>query len=374
MGGKHLLLVIACASALPWGLPQPKEAVSLGRRAWFGRGGAWFGRGSGEAPKEEAGEGEAGGGEGGGSATMSEAQIADILAVVPVFCLADETGRPVLMKEPPKEGESEAQAEAALPKQVFFTDVDVARAHASRISQLAGDEAGDLKLAALDLQQVMSLETDDRDVSVMADPREQHVARQLLLKGAGYSDVNATLPEGADAAKVVDFADERSVAAAARGLAGLEGVDLERGVPLFSLKELNATIRGEANVQPWFLSFADLVRAYVNSTATDGADDATAAKGLEHLLNNGGITVATLDSVLASVRAPGGDARVAFILPPSSSLAVLRAQKEQADAADAEKKQRSPAAAPGDASQNQADALAAAANSIDGSGGGLFDE
>merc|ERR1719263_1109417 len=42
-------------------------------------------------------------------------------------------------------------------------------------------------------------------------------------------------------------------------------LDLDNGVPLFSLKMLNATVRDQ-EVQPWFLSLADLVRAYVNST------------------------------------------------------------------------------------------------------------
>ena len=150
---------------------------------------------------------------------MSEEAIGSILAVVPVFCLADGEGRPVLMKAPPAEGETEAAAEAALPRQAFFTDVDVARAHAARIQELSGDDALQLKLAALDLEQVLSLDATDREVSILADPRELHVARQLLLKGAGYHDVNATLSGAAapvDAAKAVDFSDELEVAKAVR--------------------------------------------------------------------------------------------------------------------------------------------------------------
>ena len=340
------LLVGAAAARGPWGLPDGEGRGALGVRGGAG----WFGGSKDKAAAKGASA----------SATMSEAQISEILAVVPVFCLADETGRPVLMQEPPRED----KAKEGLPRQVFFTDVDVARAHAARIGELAGDESLKLKLAALDLHQVFALDATDRDVSVMADPRELHVARQLVLKGAGYVDVNATLPAGADAAKVVDFADETSVAAAARTLAG--AADLDGGIPLFSLKELNATVRGNANVQPWFLSFADLVRAYVNSTAVGSGDDAdeAAARGLEHLLNNGGITVATLDSVLAAVRDPAGDARQAFILPPASSLAVLRQQQEQANAPPPE-----PAKPP-----SEADQLAAAAASIDGGGDSLFDQ
>ena len=49
------------------------------------------------------------------------------------------------------------------------------------------------------------------------------------------------------------------------------------------------TVGGKESVQPWFFSFADLVRAYVNST--NGADDEQAAKTFSSMLSAGGITV-----------------------------------------------------------------------------------
>ena len=238
---------------------------------------------------------------------MSEQQISDILKAVPVFCLSDDQGRPVLLQQP--------GADDAKPTQAFFTDFDVARMHAARIANETGN--ADLKLAVVDLGSCMGgLDATDRVVALLADPRELHAARQLVLRAAGYR--NGT--DAADA-KVVDFTSPAAIAAACRD-ACPAGVDLDAGVPLFSIKSLNATVRG-ADVQPWFLSFADLVRAYVNSTAAPDDDDAAA--GLEALLSRGGVVVGTLDSVLAHVRAPG--ARRAFLLPPASSLAVSRAAR-----------------------------------------------
>ncbi|KAH8050957.1 serine/threonine kinase [Aureococcus anophagefferens] len=213
------LLIGAAAARGPWGLPDGEGRGALGVRGGAG----WFGGNKDKAAAKGASA----------SATMSEAQISEILAVVPVFCLADETGRPVLMQEPPREDKTKEGLRSR-----SSSPTSAPRARAARVGELAGDESLKLKLAALDLHQVFALDATDRDVSVMADPRELHVARQLVLKGAGYVDVNATLPAGADAAKVVDFADETS---------------------------------------PWFLSFADLVRAYVNSTAVGAGDDADEA-------------------------------------------------------------------------------------------------
>jgi len=182
----------------------------------------------------------------------------------------------------------------------------------------------------------------------MADPRELHVARQLVLKSAGFRDKNTT----GTSPKVVDFSSEKSVKEECRAYCG-PGVDLDQGVPLFTLKDLNATMKGSDVIQPWFLSFADLVRAYVNSTT---ADEEEAASGLEKLLMEGGVVVGTLDSVLAAVR--NGAARRAFMIPPASSLAVMRSQQEGSGAQ---------AAAPADA------LAAAAADAGVESGGGLFD-
>ena len=86
------------------------------------------------------------------------------------------------------------------------------------------------------------------------------------------------------------------------------------------------------------------------------------------MLNTGGITVATLDTVLATLRDPAADARQAFFLPPASSLALLRAQNANATQAATQGQPKAP--------PNDADALAAAARSIagDGEATGLFDD
>ena len=118
---------------------------------------------------------------------------------------------------------------------------------------------------AVELGRVLSIgDAEDRKVSLMADPRELHVARQLVLKSAGFRDKNTT----GTSPKVVDFSSEKSVKEECRAYCG-PGVDLDQGVPLFTLKDLNATMKGSDVIQPWFLSFADLVRAYVNSTTAD---------------------------------------------------------------------------------------------------------
>ena len=81
---------------------------------------------------------------------------------------------------------------------------------------------------------------------------------------------------------------------------------------------------------------------------------------MEKLLE-GGVTIATLDSVLAAVRDPAKGVKPAVLLPPASSMAVLRAAQE------------APEAKPAGAAPSPAEALAAAAGD-DSSGGGLFDE
>ena len=314
------------------------------RKRRFVRGGAW---GFGKGKEDDAAAANA-------TTTaedgMTQAQIDEILSVVPVFCLADPEGRPVLMTAPEDKDDASKK-----PLQAFFTDVNVAQAHAARIKELSGDDKLDLKLAVVELGRVLSIgDAEDRKVSLMADPRELHVARQLVLKGAGFRDKNTT----GTSPKVVDFSSEESVKEECRAYCG-PGVDLDQGVPLFTLKDLNATMKGSDVIQPWFLSFADLVRAYVNSTT---ADEEEAASGLEKLLMEGGVVVGTLDSVLAAVRA--GAARRAFMIPPASSLAVMRSQQEGGGAQ---------AAAPG-APASPADALAAAAADAGvESGGGLFD-
>lgn len=303
--------------------------VAAGRR--FPPRGGFFGRtkkdGAAAAPAANATESGGGGGD-----------VSEILKTVPVFCLSDDKGRPVLLQNP--------DATDAPPQQAFFTDFDIARMHAARIANETGN--ADLKLAVLDLGACLSAAKDaqDRVVTLLADPRELHAARQLVLRSAGYSN-------GTSGKKVVDFTSPEAIALACREEATCP-LDLDNGVPLFSLKTLNATVR-DKEVQPWFLSFADLVRAYVNSTEA-GADPTA---GLQKLLEEGGVAVATVDSLLANLRS--GDAKRAFLLPPASSMAVMRAQEESA----------APPAQP--SSESGAAAMASEMAGASESGGGLFD-
>ena len=345
---RALRLLLALASthsthAFPWKRHTSAAAIHRRKRR-FVRGGAW-GFGKGKDSAAEADNATTTDGEG-----MSQSQIDEALSVVPVFCLADPEGRPVLMTAPEDKDDATKK-----PLQAFFTDVNVAQAHAARIKELSGDDKLDLKLAVVELGRVLSAgEPEDRKVSLMADPRELHVARQLVLKGAGFRDTNST----GTSDKVVDFSSEASCKEKCKAHCP-DGVDLDQGVPLFTLKDLNATVQGDDIIQPWFLSFADLVRAYVNSTGS--SDEEEAASGLERLLMEGGVVVGTLDSVLAAAR--GGHTRRAFMIPPASSLAVMR-QQQQAPAA-------APKAAP--SADDALAAMAADAGAGDGGGGGLFD-
>lgn len=275
---------------------------------------------------------------------MSEATQA-VLSMVPVFALTDDKGRPVLMRSP--------SAPSVLPQQLFFTEVEVARAHAASIMRFSGDEKLQLRLATLNLGQVWQMRASDREIRVYADPREVHFARQLLLRAAGYVNSNETLAVGT---KAVDFGNETAVANEAADLQAAIGVDLEKDVPVFTVGVLNATLGDDGKtVQPWFLSFGDLVRAYVNSTTPATDDDAEyqrqAQATLRNMLAVGETAVTTVAKLVAAMDA-GSDAGDVFIMPPSSSLHVL-AQAKQAQ---------------------QASKAGGGASSSSPGGGGLFDD
>ena len=85
-------------------------------------------------------------------------------------------------------------------------------------------------------------------------------------------------------------------------------------------------------------------------------------------MSDGGVTVATLDTLLADLRAPAAGAKRAFVLPPSSSLALLAQARADANATTTAAPPASPPPPADDAA-----ALAAAAKSIDADSGGLFD-
>lgn len=293
---------------------------------------------------------------------MSEAEILEVLTVVPMFCISDEKGRPVLMKS--------NSSEEAVPQQLFFTDVDVARAHAQSVQKHAADAsaAANLRIASINLGQIFELDASDREIKLFADPREVHVARTLLLRAGGFVDAKvaaaavepeakAVVAAAVAAGRVLDFGNETAVAAAAQELAP----DLANGIPLFTLDQINVTVGGKESVQPWFFSFADLVRAYVNST--NGADDEQAAKTFSSMLSAGGITVGTLAGVVATMRSTADDVKrpnAIFLLPPASSLELLRQQQQQ---------QEQP-----QAPSTPADEIAAAASRIDDDDDeGLFD-
>ena len=163
-------------------------------------------------------------------------------------------------------------------------------------------------------------------VSLMADPRELHVARQLVLKGAGFRDTNST----GTSDKVVDFSSEASVKKECKAHCP-DGVDLDQGVPLFTLKDLNATVQGDDVIQPWFLSFADLVRAYTRELDRifrrrgGGVGLGAAAHGGRRRRRHARFRAAAAGA--AATRWAG-----AFMIPPASSLAVMR-QQQQAPAA-----------------------------------------
>ena len=197
MRALRLLLALAtCTHAFPWKRHTSAAAIHRRKRR-FVRGGAW-GFGKNKDSAAEADNATTTNGEG-----MSQSQIDEALSVVPVFCLADPEGRPVLMTAPEDKDDATKK-----PLQAFFTDVNVAQAHAARIKELSGDDKLDLKLAVVELGRVLSAgEPEDRKVSLMADPRELHVARQLVLKGAGFRDTNST----GTSDKVVDFSSEASV-------------------------------------------------------------------------------------------------------------------------------------------------------------------
>jgi len=266
-------------------------------------------KGGSEKPQQEQGDG-----------------LKRVLSVVPVFALTDDKGRPVLVVS-----NDTAQAK---PVQLWFTDVNVARAHATEIAKLGGEKSLDLKIAMSNLDQVRTAGNatlTDREVRVCADPREVHVARQLILRAAGFVNSNGT--DDGSAAAAIDFSNETVVTKAANSLQAAIGVDFDKDVPLFTLAALNATLGGNANkvVQPWFMSFADLVRAYVNSTVPSELGDdeykARAQAALDAVLKVGQTAVTTLDKIVASVE-KGNDA--VFIMPPASSVdAISKARLEQ---------------------------------------------
>lgn len=258
---------------------------------------------------------------------MSESTQA-VLSVVPVFALTDEKGRPVLMRSPSENSEAKRQ----MPQQLFFTDVEVARAHAASIMRFSGDEKLQLRLATLNLGQVWQMQAADREIRVYADPREVHFARQLLLRAAGFSNSNETTTD-----KAVDFSNETAVAETAASIQAAIGVDLEKDVPVFTVGVLNATLGdGGKVVQPWFLSFGDLVRAYVNSTTQATDDEAEfqrrAQTALRQMLAVGETAVTTVAKLVNAIDT--ADTTDVFIMPPSSSLTVLaqarQAQQQQA--------------------------------------------
>jgi len=243
----------------------------------------------------------------------------ELLSVVPVFALTDDSGRPVLMQT------NDTNSEEQLPMQLWFIEVNVARAHAAHISEISGSSV-QLKLAMSNLDSVRENAKliKDRQVRICADPREVHVARQLLLRAAGFVSINSTEAENAGSV-VIDFTNETIVTNEAKRLQSAIGVDFDTDVPLFTLAALNATIQGEQKtVQPWFLSFADLVRAYVNSTSPANADQDElqrhAQAALDVILQVGTTSVTTLDKLLSAVQ--NGNEHI-FIMPPASSVQAL---------------------------------------------------
>lgn len=246
-----------------------------------------------------------------------------VLSMVPVFALTDEKGRPVLMRSPA----SEATAKQ-MPQQLFFTEVEVARAHAASIMKFGGDDKLQLRLATLNLGQVWQMRASDREIRVYADPREVHFARQLLLRAAGYQNSNET-KDGSG----VDFSNETAVAETSAPIQKSIGVDLENDVPVFTVGVLNATLgEGGKVVQPWFLSFGDLVRAYVNSTTPATDDEAEYQKqaqmALRQMLTVGETAVSTVAKLVETMASNQGASDI-FIMPPSSSLTVLAQARQQ---------------------------------------------
>jgi hypothetical protein len=137
---RALRLLLALASTTQ-AFPRKRHTSAAAihrRKRRFVRGGAWgFGKnkdGAAEADNATATTGEG----------MSQSQIDEALSVVPVFCLADPEGRPVLMTAPEDKDDATKK-----PLQAFFTDVNVAQAHAARIKELSGDDKLDLKLAVV---------------------------------------------------------------------------------------------------------------------------------------------------------------------------------------------------------------------------------
>ena len=94
MRALQLLALLASTHAFPR-KRQTSAAAIHRRKRRFVRGGAWgFGKGQDkEAEKADNATATTGGG-------MSQSQIDEALSVVPVFCLADPEGRPVLMTAP----------------------------------------------------------------------------------------------------------------------------------------------------------------------------------------------------------------------------------------------------------------------------------
>ena len=121
-----LATTLATTQAFPWKRHTSAAAIHRRKRR-FVRGGAWgFGKGQ-DKEAEKADNATATTGEG-----MSQSQIDEALSVVPVFCLADPEGRPVLMTAPEDKDDATKK-----PLQAFFTDVNVAQAHAARIKAVS---------------------------------------------------------------------------------------------------------------------------------------------------------------------------------------------------------------------------------------------
>ncbi|KAJ8608715.1 hypothetical protein CTAYLR_009654 [Chrysophaeum taylorii] len=278
-----------------------------------------------------------------------------VLSMVPVFALTDEDGRPVLMRS----AQNETQ-----PQQLFFTNVDVARAHATSIMKMSSDLQ--LRLATMNLGQVWNIKVDDREIRVLSDPREVHFARQLLLRAAGYA--NADEDDAPTNATVLDFSNETIVAETAAALQEAMGFDLERDVPLFTAGILNATLGvGGRVVQPWFLSFGDLVRAYVNST-TEATDDESeyqrrAQTALREMLTLGETAVTTVAKLVEAIDRSPTDLEV-FIMPPSSSLTVIAQARQQQQQQQSQQ----------DASPSSPTTTQPSSSKTPGGGGGLFDD
>ena len=93
MRALRLLFSLASTHAFPWKRHTSAAAIHRRKRR-FVRGGAW-GFGKNKDSAAEADNATTTDGEG-----MSQSQIDEALSVVPVFCLADPEGRPVLMTAP----------------------------------------------------------------------------------------------------------------------------------------------------------------------------------------------------------------------------------------------------------------------------------